>query len=236
MDTQALIAEARQQGRSALDEAAGKRLLAAFGVAVPKALVVQDAAQAASVCATLTPPLALKVMSPDILHKSDVGGVRLDLADDAAVREAAAATLVPGRFQAVDEAPVTVIDGAHNADGMAALARSLERFAAGRRVVACVSVLDDKDAAGMLRALLPVCDEFICTSNSNPRVLPPATLASLTEQLGGPPTEIEPDPHRAVELARDLAGPEGAVLATGSIYLVADLVRPAGSTLPRSRL
>ena len=62
------------------------------------------------------------------------------------------------------------------------------------------------------------------------RALPPATLASLTEQLGGPPTRIERDPHKALALARDLAGPEGAVLATGSIYLVADLLTPADDT------
>ena len=77
-------------------------------------------------------------------------------------------------------------------------------------LVAVVSVLDDKDAAEMLRALVPLCDEVVCTSNANPRALPPATLASLTEQLGGPPTRIEPDPHRALALARDLAGPGGS--------------------------
>src|ERR687883_656576 len=64
--------------------------------------------------------------------------------DETAVREAAASTLVPGRFQIVDEAPVTVIDGAHNAAGMAALAQSLRAFVGDRRLVACVSVLDDK--------------------------------------------------------------------------------------------
>src|SRR5919205_999483 len=54
--------------------------------------------------------------------------------DDTAVREAAAATLVPGRFQIVDEAPVTVIDGAHNAAGMAALAQSLRAFVGDRKL------------------------------------------------------------------------------------------------------
>jgi dihydrofolate synthase/folylpolyglutamate synthase len=154
--------------------------------------------------------------------------------DPDAVRAAAAAVRVPGRFQVVDEEPITILDGAHNPGGMHALAESLADHR--EPLVAVVSVLDDKDAAGMLSELGPLCDEIVCTSNSNPRVLSPATLASLTEQLGGPPTRIEPDPRRAVALARDLAGPEGAVLATGSIYLVADLVRPAGATGPRSRL
>jgi dihydrofolate synthase/folylpolyglutamate synthase len=150
------------------------------------------------------------------------------------VREAAASVLVPGRFQVVDAEPLTILDGAHNPGGMRALADSLVDHR--EPLVAVVSVLDDKDATEMLRALLPLCDRIVCTSNANPRALPPATLASLTEQLGGPPALIEPDPRRALASARALAGTDGAVLATGSIYLIADLLRPAGSTLPRSRL
>jgi dihydrofolate synthase/folylpolyglutamate synthase len=64
--------------------------------------------------------------------------------------------------------------------------------------------------------------------SANPRALPPATLASLADQLGGAATEIEPDPRRALDRARELAGPEGVAVATGSIYLVADLLRPPG--------
>ena len=89
----------------------------------------------------------------------------------------------------------------------------------------------------MLSELVPLCDEIVCTSIANPRALPPATLASLTEQLGGPPTRSGArSAPRRWRCARDLAGPEGAVLATGSIYLVADLLRPAGATSPRSTL
>ncbi|MEA2323597.1 MAG: dihydrofolate synthase / folylpolyglutamate synthase [Solirubrobacteraceae bacterium] len=149
--------------------------------------------------------------------------------DETAVREAAASTLVPGRFQIVDEAPVTVIDGAHNPAGMAALARSLTGFAGGRRLVGCVSVLDDKDAAGMLRELLPLCAEMVFTTSANPRALPAATLESLSRQLGGPPAHTVGEPRRALREARAAAGPDGVVVATGSIYLIADLLRPEGA-------
>jgi dihydrofolate synthase/folylpolyglutamate synthase len=63
----------------------------------------------------------------------------------------------------------------------------------------------------------------ICTSCANPRALSPATLESLARQLGGPPASVDPDPRRALEQAR---GYGGVVLATGSIYLIADLLRP----------
>jgi dihydrofolate synthase/folylpolyglutamate synthase len=158
--------------------------------------------------------------------------------DDDAVREAAAAVRVPGRFEVVAEEPLTIVDGAHNPGGMQALADSLKDV--HHPLVVVLSVLDDKDATAMLRALLPHADALVCTSNANPRALPPATLASLTQQLGGACSEmeplVEPDPHRALARARDLAGPEGAVLATGSIYLVADLLSPRGAGEPRSML
>jgi dihydrofolate synthase / folylpolyglutamate synthase len=90
-------------------------------------------------------------------------------------------------------------------------------------------VLDDKDAAGMLRELVDLCSGAVFTASQNPRALSPATLASLWSQLSGPPAEIEPQPHAAVQMAQELAGEDGAVVATGSIYLVADLLSAPGT-------
>jgi dihydrofolate synthase/folylpolyglutamate synthase len=148
--------------------------------------------------------------------------------DHDAVVAAAGSTLVPGRFEVVASGPDTVLDGAHNPEGMAALAASLPPFVSDRRLVAALCVLDDKDAAAMLRTLLPLCDELVCCAARNPRSLPPATLASLAGQLGRPDVRIEPDPKRALALARELAGPGGVALATGSLYLLADLLAPTG--------
>ena len=67
------------------------------------------------------------------------------------------------------------------------------------------------------------------TASQNPRALPPPTLQSLAGQLGGPPCQVIRDPRAALVRARKLAGPAGLVVATGSIYLVADLLRPAGA-------
>jgi dihydrofolate synthase/folylpolyglutamate synthase len=145
--------------------------------------------------------------------------------DDAALRAAAGDVTVPGRFQLVAERPLTILDGAHNPGGMVALAGALRAFLAGRRLVACVSILDDKDAAGMLRELLPLCSEVVFTQSANARALPPATLESLSRQLGGPPARIVPEPHAALQAAREAAGEDGVAVATGSIYLVGDLVR-----------
>ncbi|MGH2840381.1 MAG: glutamate ligase domain-containing protein, partial [Solirubrobacteraceae bacterium] len=123
-----------------------------------------------------------------------------------------------------------VLDGAHNVGGVAALAQTLRGHLAGRPLVAVLSVLDDKDAASMLAELLPLCAGAVFTSSANPRALSPATLQSLADQVGPPAaTRVEADPRRALAVARELAGAGGVVLATGSIYLVADLKRPAGA-------
>jgi dihydrofolate synthase/folylpolyglutamate synthase len=146
--------------------------------------------------------------------------------DRAALVAAAAETVVPGRLEVVSERPLTVLDGAHNPSGAKALAASLDGVLGERRPrVAVIGVLDDKDAAGMLEALLPCVDRVIFTRSQNPRSLSPATLTTLEEKLGGPPAEIVADPHAALQRARELAGPAGSVVATGSIYLIADLVR-----------
>ncbi|MGH2916339.1 MAG: bifunctional folylpolyglutamate synthase/dihydrofolate synthase [Solirubrobacteraceae bacterium] len=156
--------------------------------------------------------------------------------DPAAVAAAAARVRVPGRMQQIDSDPLTVLDVAHNPDGMRALTESLPELSRGRRpVVALVSVLDDKDAAGMLAELMPACDQLVLTSTQNPRVLPPATLKSLAAQLEGPQTEVVGDPWRALARARELAAPGGLVVVTGSQYLVGDLLaagrRARASTL-----
>jgi len=144
--------------------------------------------------------------------------------DDALVERVAACISVPGRLQVISERPLCMLDGAHNPSGVEALTAAL----AQRAFVGVVSILDDKDAAAMLRALQARCSTFVCTAASNPRALSPATLASLAQQLGAT-AEIVPDPRVALARACELAGPDGAVIATGSIYLIADLVSPAGS-------
>jgi dihydrofolate synthase/folylpolyglutamate synthase len=145
--------------------------------------------------------------------------------DPEAVRTAAQ-TAIPGRLETVDRRPLTLHDGAHNPAGARALAAALGEVSEGRSpLVLVASVLDDKDVEGMLETLLGVAAHAVFTRCSNPRALSPGTLASLSSKLGGPPTETVAEPRAAVVRAREIAGPDGVVLATGSIYLIADLVR-----------
>ena len=97
-----IIAAARDAGRNALDEAAGKRLLAQYGIAVPRSQIAQGPDDAARIFAVLSPPVAVKIMSPDLLHKSDAGGVALGLASATAVRDAIQSMLTSQAARRID--------------------------------------------------------------------------------------------------------------------------------------
>ena len=153
--------------------------------------------------------------------------------DVAAVRRAARELVLPGRLEVVAEHPLVVLDGAHNPSGARALAESLPDVVGDRPVTAVVSILDDKDAAGVLSALAPLVDGAVFTRSSRPGALPPAVLESLWRQLGGQNGEVAADPARALHAARRRAGRDGAVLVTGSIYLLAELVRPTALDVAR---
>ncbi len=142
-----------------------------------------------------------------------------------AVREAALHTATPGRMQVIDKAPLTVLDGAHNPDAVEALAGSLGELVKAKPVGLVLGVLEDKDAASMLHTLLPLCERAWFTAPPSARALSPAALQSLARQQGFEEVVCEPHPRAALAMAREWARAHGgAVLATGSIYLVGDLL------------
>ncbi len=82
----------------------------------------------------------------------------------------------------------------------------------------------DKDAAGVLRTLLPHVDDLTCTRfTTNPRAVPPAELAALARSLTDAPVRCEPDPHVAWADAVRRAGVGGLAIAAGSFFLIAEL-------------
>jgi dihydrofolate synthase/folylpolyglutamate synthase len=146
---------------------------------------------------------------------------------------------IPGRLERIAEHPPTYVDAAHNPDGAAALAEALPAVTGGRRVVACLAILADKDATAMIEALAPVLQRAICTelptdgadgpksctgvniSAHRPSV-PAGELAAVCREAGveaEAQASFEVALRRASELA--LERPEGAVLVTGSHYAIA---------------
>ncbi len=137
----------------------------------------------------------------------------------AAVDSAAAEEVfLPGRFERVSESPLEIHDGAHTLEGIGWLLPRLP----DRRYVVVASILRDKDAEGMLAALSAVGEALVATESSSTRVLPAAELARLGGRWFGR-VETERDPSAALARARSIAGRDGAILVTGSLYLLADL-------------
>jgi dihydrofolate synthase / folylpolyglutamate synthase len=142
-----------------------------------------------------------------------------------ATAEAAAETEVPGRLQLVSEDPPTILDGAHNPAAAEALARALPEVLEGRPLALVLGVLEDKDAAGMLATLLPLCEQAWFTAPPGSRALPPAALQSHARQLGFDAVVCEPRSALALAQAQSWARAHGStVLATGSVYLVGELL------------
>jgi acetyltransferase len=83
-----LIAQARADGRTTLSEPESKELLDAYGIPVAETRTAATVEEAVVAADDIGYPVVVKLVSHTITHKSDVGGVRLDLADEAAVREA----------------------------------------------------------------------------------------------------------------------------------------------------
>ncbi|HEV2858235.1 MAG TPA: cyanophycin synthetase [Solirubrobacterales bacterium] len=146
--------------------------------------------------------------------------------------EIATTITVPGRLEQLAEHPPVFIDAAHNPAGAAALAGSLPGVANGRRLVACLAILADKDAEAMVAALAPALDRAVCTElpaaaleghgRPGAKSHPAAELAAICE-AAGLPAEAEPDFEAALARAIALAAeePEGLVLVAGSHYAIA---------------
>ncbi|MEO9174038.1 MAG: dihydrofolate synthase [Gaiellales bacterium] len=143
--------------------------------------------------------------------------------DVAAVREAIAAAAPPGRLELRPGAPLELRDGAHNPHGMRALVAELDSVLGDRRPrVALVALQADKDGAGILELLAPHVDRVVATSSGHTGALAPAAVASLARAAGVEADEID-DPAAARVAARASAGPDGAVVICGTLYLLSRL-------------
>jgi dihydrofolate synthase/folylpolyglutamate synthase len=129
----------------------------------------------------------------------------------------------PGRLQLVEASGgrQVLLDAAHNPAGAAALAAYLTReFPEPLPLV--FGAMRDKDAAEMLRTLLPIASMLVATEPGNARARPAAELAALARGVApGCPIEVEPDPMAALERAWTH---RPVVCAAGSIFLIGDLL------------
>lgn len=147
---------------------------------------------------------------------------------DAALREGLANVRWPGRLEWVEGRPRLLLDGAHNPAGARALRAYLEevrnaergmRIEPGASIVLVFGAMRDKAVAEMADLLFPLASAVVLTRPPQKRAASTQALASMTTHLGPRVLERE-DPGAALAAARELAGPDGVVVVTGSLYLV----------------
>ena len=143
-----------------------------------------------------------------------------------------ASTVWPGRLELVSENPEIILDGAHNPAGARALARYIERFYRGRRVLLIFGAMRDKAVAEIAGILFPLAWQVVVTAPRQARALLPDALRDLTAH---PRLEVAACFEEALRLVRG-ASAEDVVFVTGSLFLVAEAraaLAPGGTRLPQ---
>jgi len=139
-----------------------------------------------------------------------------------AIRAGVARTRWPGRFEIVRRDPFVVLDGAHNPAGARALAQSLTDVFGRQALTLVLGISEDKDARGILDALVPLASRVVLTRASNPRAAGPAALAALLPP-GSPPAEIAGTPAEALRVALG-SRQTPIVCVAGSLFLIGDML------------
>ncbi len=146
-------------------------------------------------------------------------GVDLPASDPLRLARSLERTRLQGRMEIVAERPLVLLDGAHNPQKSAALAASLRGMLAGRKLVAVLGVMGYKQASEVLGPIVALADAVICT-RADVYVKRAYPAERLRDLVSAPGARAIADPDAAVDAAIALAGPDGVVCVSGSLYLV----------------
>ena len=154
-----------------------------------------------------------------VLETLEMSGLRIP---EAAYREGFAASRFPARLEVLSQRPVVLLDGAHNPGGTAALAEAIRRYLPGKRIVAVMGMMEDKDVRTAVQNLSGLFDRVFTAAPESPRAMPAEKLAELWASLGTPavPTGSAVSAFRT---AMEGLGTEEALVICGSLYLAGEL-------------
>ncbi|HKY61961.1 MAG TPA: folylpolyglutamate synthase/dihydrofolate synthase family protein [bacterium] len=142
--------------------------------------------------------------------------------EEEALREGLRTVQNPGRLQWLPGEPPLLLDGAHNPPAFQALAEYLQGLERKKNVF-LMAMMKGKDPAAAMDTLGPLAGTFVFTELGGSRSLPLAAWQDLAEKRRFH-TVFFANPRAALEAARELAGPEGRVIVTGSLFLVAEIL------------
>ena len=128
----------------------------------------------------------------------------------------------PCRLEVLARKPIVVSDGAHNVYSMETMLASLREYFDFERLVVVAGFSRDKSVAGMVEVMGRFCDLAIATRSRHPRSMAPADLSGLMADAGIKEVRQIGDTASALQQARNEAGPNDLVLATGSLFVAAE--------------
>jgi dihydrofolate synthase/folylpolyglutamate synthase len=128
----------------------------------------------------------------------------------------------PCRMEVVERSPVVIVDGAHNDYSVDKLLESLPHYFEYERLLVIAGFSRDKNVDAMVNSLAPAADLAIATQARHPRALDSGELSGMLKERGAKTIAV-PKPRDALEQARSVAGPRDLVLATGSLFLAAEV-------------
>ena len=127
----------------------------------------------------------------------------------------------PCRMEVLSRSPFLVADGAHNVYSIESLLKSLPDYLQYDRLILVAGFSKDKNVEGMARALGEKADIIVATASRHPRSMLAVEVAALFPGSNKP--EIASTPADALGMAMDIAGKKDLVLATGSLFLAAEV-------------
>ncbi len=139
------------------------------------------------------------------------------------VREGLKTVAWPGRFEIVRETPTVILDGAHNGEGVSALAAEIDDYRQGQKIKLLFASMGDKDWRLMLETLTRFTDEVVLTRVGMERSADPRVMAAHLGDTGS--CRVIEDPGRALGVLLESARPSDIVLVAGSLYLLGE-IRP----------
>ncbi|CAI6082334.1 bifunctional folylpolyglutamate synthase/dihydrofolate synthase [Cohnella sp. JJ-181] len=154
------------------------------------------------------------------------------IVDEADLREGLRKAAWPGRLETVSRSPRILLDGAHNPEGMAALAEALKSLYPHDKLNVLIAMMPNKNHADALRHILPMVSTLVVTEPDHHRKMDAESLAAVARQAsreagGAAAIVVEPDWRKALDLIQSLAAasPEEdtLTLVTGTLYLIADV-------------
>jgi dihydrofolate synthase/folylpolyglutamate synthase len=137
----------------------------------------------------------------------------------AAVRSGLESVQWPGRLAILRRQPLVVVDGAHNPEGIAALAGELPALVGARPLTLVFAVMADKAWRAMVERLLPLVARAVVTRVGRRGLDPKALADALADRVD---VEAIDDPQAAIALALARTPADGAVLVTGSLFLAGE--------------